>query len=50
MRMKKLLLLFAMCLTVGTAAMAQSAAEVPFAVPQLKSWKAAKGTFNTDTR
>ena len=48
--MKKLLFLFAMCMATGTTAVAQSAAETPFAVPQLKSWKTARGTFNTDTR
>lgn len=48
--MKKLLFLFAMCMATGATAVAQSAAETPFAVPQLKSWKTARGTFNTDTR
>lgn len=50
MKMKKLLLLFVMCMTAFAAAFAQGAAGAPFAVPQLKSWKAAKGSFNTDTR
>ena len=50
MKMKKLVLLIVMCIAAGTAAVAQGVSETPFTVPQLKSWKNAKGAFNTDTR
>ena len=49
MKMKKLVLLIVMCIAAGTAAVAQGVSETPFTVPQLKSWKNAKGAFNTDT-